>query len=275
MHRGGASSSLRTSPPTGARTSREPDVQTTVTEIADGIYRLSTFLPQVGPDGFTMNQFLLTAEEPLIYHTGTRGLFPQVSAAVAQVLPLEELRWIAFSHVEADECGAVEQFLAAAPRARVAHGATGCAVSLDDMLSRPPVPLSDGQTLDLGGRRVRHLDTPHVPHNWESRVLFEQETATLLCGDLLSQLGNPAAVTSDDLVAGAMAAEHMFSGTSLSPAVPATLRRLAELQPRTLAVMHGASYAGDGAAALRALADAYEREFPSTRLAAAETAVPA
>lgn len=251
-------------------------MQTTVDEIADGIYRLSTFLPQVGPDGFTMNQFLLTAEEPLIYHTGTKGLFPLVSAAVARVLPLEQLHWIAFSHVEADECGAVEQFLAAAPRAQVAHGATGCAVSLDDMLSRPPVPLTDGESLDLGGgRQVRHLDTPHVPHNWESRVLFDEETATLLCGDLFSQLGNPPALTSGDLVEQAMAAEHMFSGTSLSPAVPATLRRLAELQPRTLAVMHGASYTGDGAAALRALADAYERDFPSTRLAPAETAVSA
>jgi flavorubredoxin len=248
-------------------------VQTSIDQIADGIYRLSTFLPDVGPEGFTVNQFLLDADEPLIYHTGMRSLFPTVSQAVERVVPLERLRWIAFSHVEADECGAVEQFLAAAPQAQVAHGAMGCAVSLDDMLSRAPRPLAEGEVVELGGkqlaaRRVRHLNTPHVPHNWESRVMFEETTGTLLCGDLFSQLGNPQAITSDDLVDQAVAAEQMFSATSLSPAVPATLRRLAELQPRTLAVMHGASYAGDGAAALRALADAYEQAFPQTCLAA-------
>ncbi len=247
-------------------------MQTTVDEIGDGIYRLSTFLPEVGPEGFTVNQFLIDADEPLLYHTGMRSLFASVSEAVERVLPLDRLRWIAFSHIEADECGAVEQFLQAAPAAQVAHGATGCMVSLDDMLSRAPRPLADGEVVDLGDkqltpRRVRHLDTPHVPHNWESRVLFEETTGTLLCGDLFSQIGNPPAVTSDDLVDRAIAAEQMFSGTSLSPAVPATLRRLAELQPRTLAVMHGASYVGDGAAALRALADAYEETFVATRLA--------
>lgn len=257
-------------------------MHTSIDEISDGIYRLSTFLPDVGPEGFTVNQFVLDAEEPLIYHTGMRALFPAVSQAVERVVPLKRLRWIAFSHVEADECGAVEQFLAAAPQAQVAHGATGCAVSLDDMLSRAPRPLADGEVVELGGkqltaRRVRHLDTPHVPHNWESRVLFEQSTATLLCGDLFTQLGNPPAVTPDgldELLDRAIAAERMFAGTSLSPAVPATLRRLAQLEPRTLAVMHGASYVGDGAAALRALADAYELAFPATCLAAA-VAVPA
>ena len=169
---------------------------TTLDEIADGIYRISTFVPEVGPDGFTFNQFLLDAEEPLLYHTGMKGLFPLVSREVARVRPLEQLRWIAFAHVEADECGAIEQFLAAAPNAQVAHGATGCMVSLNDMLSRPPRPLADGETVDLGGkevrtRRVRHLATPHVPHNWESQVLFEETTGTLLCGDLFSQAGNP------------------------------------------------------------------------------------
>ncbi len=246
-------------------------MQTTLDEIADGIYRISTFMPDVGPDGFTFNQFLLDADEPLLYHTGMRGLFPLVSAQVARVRPLEQLRWIAFAHVEADECGAVEQFLAAAPTAQVAHGATGCLVSLDDMLSRPPVRLADGDTVELGdgkevrARRVRHLATPHVPHNWESQVLFEESTGTLLCGDLFTQTGNPPAVSSDDLVDAAIAAEHVFHATSLAPAVPATLRRLAELQPRTLAIMHGGSYRGDGGGALQALADAYESEFPVTR----------
>lgn len=248
-------------------------METSLDEIAEGIYRISTFLPDVGPDGFTINQFLLDAEEPLLYHTGMKGLFPLVSEAVGRVVPVDQLRWIAFSHLEADECGAVEQFLAAAPNAQVAHGAMGCAVSLDDMLTRAPRALADGELIDLGGkevraRRVRHVDTPHVPHNWESRVLFEESTGTLLCGDLFSQTGNPPAVTSEDLVDAAMATENAFHGTSLAPAVPATLRRLAELRPRTLAVMHGASYNGDGEAALNALADAYESQFPVTRLAA-------
>lgn len=246
-------------------------MNTTVDEIADGIYRISTYIREVGPDGFTFNQFLLDAEEPLLYHTGMKAIFGLVSEAVASVVPLDRLRWVAFSHVEADECGAVEQFLEAAPRAQVAHGATGCMVSLDDMLSRAPRPLADGEVIDLGGkqlraRRVRHVDTAHVPHNWESRVLFEEVTGTLLCGDLLSQTGNPPALTAEDLTERAIATEHIFHASSLAPAVPATLRRLAELRPHTLAVMHGASYSGDGAGALRSLADAYETEFPETRL---------
>lgn len=246
-------------------------MDTNVDEIADGIYRISTFLPDVGVDGFTINQFLVDAEEPLLYHTGMRQMFPLVSDAVSRVVALHRLRWIAFSHIEADECGAVEQFLAAAPNAQVAHGATGCMVSLNDMLSRPPVPLADEEVIHLGGkevstRSVRHVDTPHVPHNWESRVLFEETTGTLLCGDLFTQTGNPPALTSDDLVDAAMAAEGTFCGTSLAPAVPATLRKLAELQPTTLAIMHGASYRGDGATALRSLADAYEATFRVTRL---------
>ena len=156
---------------------------TTLDEIADGIYRISTFVPEVGPDGFTFNQFLLDAEEPLLYHTGMKGLFPLVSEEVARVRPVEQLRWIAFAHVEADECGAIEQFLAAAPNAQVAHGATGCMVSLNDMRPpRPPRPLADGETVDLGGkevrtRRVRHLATPHVPHNWSRRSCSRRSLA--------------------------------------------------------------------------------------------------
>ncbi|MDP9434950.1 MAG: MBL fold metallo-hydrolase [Actinomycetota bacterium] len=253
-------------------------MHTRTDEIADGVYRISTLVDDVPPRGFTFNQFLLDAEEPLLYHTGMRSLFPLVSEAVAAVVPLERLRWIAFAHVEADECGAVEQFLAAAPRAQVAHGALGCQVSLDDMLSRPPVPLADGQVLDLGGkelrlRRVRHVDTPHVPHNWESRVLFEEQTGTLLCGDLGSQLGQHEPLL-DDLVDPAIEAEQVFRASSLSPALPATLRRLAALEPSTLAIMHGSSYKGDGAAALSRLAEAYEHAFPELCLPGEVPAVP-
>ena len=253
-------------------------MHTRTDEIADGVYRISTLVDDIPPRGFTFNQFLLDAEEPLLYHTGMRALFPLVGEAVAAVVPLARLRWIAFSHVEADECGAVEQFLAAAPQAQVAHGALGCEVSLDDMLSRPPVPLADGQLLDLGGkelrmRQVRHLDTPHVPHNWESRVLYEEQTGTLLCGDLGTQLGNHEPVA-DDVVEAAIEAEQVFHASSLSAAVPATLRRLAALQPRTLAIMHGSSYTGDGAAVLQQLAGAYEQTFPELCLPGQTPTVP-
>ncbi|MBW3639489.1 MAG: MBL fold metallo-hydrolase [Actinobacteria bacterium] len=240
-------------------------MQTTVDQIDERIYRLSTCIPEVAPGGFTFNQFLVDAEEPLLYHTGMRSLFPLVREAVERVMPVERLRWIGFAHVEADECGAVNDFLAVAPRAQVAHGALGCQLSLDDLCERPPRALADGEVLDLGGaglrRRILEVPTPHVPHNWESHVFFEQQSATLFCGDLVSQLGNGAAVTDDDLVDAAIAAEELFKQTSLGPAVPATYRRLADLEPRTLAVMHGSSYNGDCGLLLRTLADVYEQRF--------------
>lgn len=227
-------------------------------EIADRIYRISTFLPDVGPTGFTFNQFLVDAEEPLLFHTGMRAMFPIVSEAVAHIRPVEKLRWITFGHVEADECGAMNTFLAAAPHAQVAHGELGCAVSLNDMADRPPRPLADGETIDLGGRRVQHFDTPHAPHNWEARVLYEQTTGVLFCGDLMTQVGDGPALTDTDLIEPAAAAEDIFHATSLGPAVPATLRRLADLNPTTLAIMHGSSYNGDCPTALRDLATIYD-----------------
>ncbi len=149
-------------------------------------------------------------------------------------------------------------FLAAAPHAQVAHGLLGCLVSLDDLADRQPRSLADGELIELGGRRVRHLDTPHAPHNWEARVLYEETTGVLLCGDLMTQMGNGPALTTSDLVEQAGAAEDVFHATSLGPAVPATLNRLAELAPTTLAIMHGSSFAGDGATALRDLARDYQ-----------------
>ena len=181
----------------------------TVDQIADRIYRISTFVPDLGPDGFTFNQFLVDAEEPLLYHTGMRQLFPDVREAIERVMPVERLRWIAFAHLEADECGAVDEFLEAAPHAQVAHGALGVTLSLQDQLPRPPRPLEDGEVIDLGGailaRRVVEIATPHVPHNWESHMFFEQETGTLFLGDLLTQVGNGPAITSDDLLDAAIA----------------------------------------------------------------------
>ncbi len=183
---------------------------TLIDEIADGIYRLSTFVADVGPTGFTFNQFLIDDDEPLLFHTGQRMLFDSVSEAVATVVPIETLRWITFGHIEADECGSMNQFLAAAPRAEVAHGGLGCMVSLNDLADRPPVPLANGQVLELGTHRVRHIDTPHVPHGWEARVLFEETTRTLLCGDLFTQLGQGPALTSNDVLAAAAQAEDVF-----------------------------------------------------------------
>jgi flavorubredoxin len=235
-------------------------MDTRIDEIADGIYRLSALLPEVAPPaGFTFNQFLIRAEEPLLFHCGHRAMFPLVSAAVAKVISVERLRWIGFSHLEADECGAMNQWLAAAPRATVAHGTLGCAVSLNDMADRPPRGLTDGEVIDLGGRRVRNIDTPHVPHGWDAGLLYEEETGTLLCSDLFAQAGDgPALLQEGDLLGPAIAAEDMFRSTSLTPDLAPTIRRLAALKPRTLAVMHGSSFAGDGAALLVRLADHYE-----------------
>jgi len=241
-------------------------METRVDEIAEGIYRFSTWVPDIAPpDGFTFNQFLVDAEEPLLFHTGPRAMFPLVSEAVATVVPVERVRWITFGHVEADECGSMNQWLAAAPSAEVAHGGVGVAVQLNDLADRPPRTLADGEVLDLGGKRVRHIDTPHVPHGWEARVLFEETTGTLLCGDLFTQLGR-AATTEGDIVGPAVHGEDVFRASSLAPTSGATVRRLAELAPTTLALMHGPSFSGDCAGALAALADDYD-----TRVGAAAT----
>jgi flavorubredoxin len=213
-------------------------METRIDEVAERIFRLSTFVPDIGPTGFTFNQFLIDDDEPLLFHTGPRAMFPLVSDAVAHVTSLDRLRWIAFGHLEADECGAMNLFLAAAPGAQVAHGVMGCMVSLNDLADRPPVPLADGQVLELGAHRVRHIDTPHVPHGWEARVLFEESTGTLLCGDLLTQLGDPPALTTDDVLPGAVAAEDLFRASSLTPASGPTVRSLADLAPSTLAIRH-------------------------------------
>jgi flavorubredoxin len=233
-------------------------METRVDEIAERIYRLSTFLPGVGPSGFTFNQFLVDAEEPLLFHCGQRALFPAVSRAVARLLDLRRLRWIAFSHVEADECGALGEWLAAAPRATVTHGAIGCAIWLNDQAPRPPRALANGEVLDLGGRRVQRLDTPHVPHCWDAGLLHEETTGTLFCSDLLTHVGDPPALTDGDILGPAIAAERQFGYTALTPATGATIRRLAGLRPRTLAVMHGSSFRGDAAPLLGALAAFYD-----------------
>jgi flavorubredoxin len=228
-----------------------------IDEIADGIFRISTYVPEVTPDGFTFNQFLVRADEPLLFHTGLRHMFPAVAEAVAKIVPVDELRWIAFGHVEADECGSMNEWLAAAPNAQVAHGALGVDVSLADLADRQPRSLQNGEVIDLGGKQVRHIDTPHVPHAWEARVLVEQSTGTLFCGDLFTHTGQVPAVTSNDIVGPAVVAEEIFHATCLTPGTAPTIRALADLQPKTLAVMHGSSFNGDCRQALLDLADFY------------------
>lgn len=242
------------------------DMATTTDEIAQGVYRLSTCLPDVAPDGFTINQFLVDGDEPLLFHCGPRGLFPMVSEAVARVIPLDRLRWITFGHVESDECGAMNQWLAACPTATVAFGELGCGISVADLADRPPRPLADDEVIDIGGHRLRVLSTPHVPHGWEAQIIFDEVTSTLFCGDLFAQTGNPPALVHEaDLAGPALEAEGMFRATCLTAATAPTVRRLVDLAPGTLALMHGPSYAGDCAAALGALADGYANLFETSR----------
>lgn len=231
-------------------------METRVTEVADGIHQLSTFVG--GPIGF--NQYLIAADEPLLFHTGLRQLFPLVSSAVSKVLPAESLRWVTFGHVEADESGSMNDWLTLAPQATVAQSQIGCLVSLDDLADRPPVPLADGETLDVGGHVVQWFDTPHVPHAWEAGVLYDVTTRTLFCGDLFTRYGEYEATTSDDIVGPAVEAEDAFPGSlSLHPSSGAIIRRLAELDVATLALMHGPAFTGDCHAALLDLADDFDR----------------
>ena len=236
-------------------------MQTKISEVADGIYRLSTYVPDIAPPaGFTFNQFLILGDEPLMFHTGLRKMFPLTRDALSRIITPESLRWIAFGHFEADECGAMNEWLAIAPHVTPTHGRTCCMVSLNDFADRTPRELNNGEIIELGGgKRVRFLDTPHTPHGWDAGVLYEESTRTLLCGDLFTQLGDDPAPIDGDIVGPAVAAEDMFRYSCLNPGMGSTIRSLSELGPRTLALMHGPSFTGDGAAALGALADDYDR----------------
>ena len=241
---------------------------TNITEIADHFYRISTPVPpEVMPGGFTFNQFLLVDEQPLLFHTGPRRLFPLTRRAVEHVLPAQRLRWIAFSHYEADECGALNEWLAISPQAEPLCGQIAAMVSVADVADRPPRGLVDGETLCLGRRRLRWMDAPHVPHTMECGFLFDETDGILMCGDLLAQPGNELPALTED-------AEAIWGPSeALREAFPyAVVRdgsqivdRLAGLQPKLLACMHGSSFKGDGAELLRRL---------SAALAADTAAVP-
>ena len=230
-------------------------MSTRVDEIAEGIYRISTAVPpQALPGGFTFNQFLVLDEEPLLYHTGPRATFAEVRAAVSRVLPPERLRHVAFSHFEADECGALNGFLEAATLAAPLCGEVAAMVSVDDFASRPSRRLADGEEVRLGRRTVRWIATPHLPHAWECGHLLETTTATLFCGDLFTQGGDRhPPVTTEDILAPSEAMRAGLDYFSHSLHTPGLIERLASESPTTLACMHGASWQGDGAALLRAL----------------------
>ena len=241
-------------------------METQIDEIAERIYRLSTYIPEVAPpSGFTFNQFVIDADEPLLFHCGPHHMFPMISEAFGRIMPIERLRWITFGHVESDECGAMNDWLEAAPEATVAFNALGCELSVTDMAVRPPRAMADGEVLDLGSRRVRFIATPHVPHNWEAQVLFEEVTNTLLCGDLLGHVDGRVPTTNADIVVAALKTEEMFGAMSMGPLTVPTIRRLADLQPSVLGLMHGSSLVGgDPAGQLRRFGDALQAQILAT-----------
>ena len=229
---------------------------TNVHEVAPRIYRINTPLDIPG-QAFSFNQYLVAADEPLLFHTGPRKLFPLVAEAIGRVMPVERLRHVAFSHFEADECGALNEFLAAAPQAAPACGAIAKMVSVDDVALRPARGMAQGDVLDLGSHRVRWHDAPHVPHGWECGYLLETTTATLLCGDLFTQPGvGKEPLTRGDILGPSEAMRKGMDYFAHAPQTRATLERLAREQPKVLACMHGSAWEGNGASMLRALAAA-------------------
>jgi flavorubredoxin len=231
-------------------------MQTRIDEIADGVYRLSTLVPEIAPPaGFSFNQFLLMADEPLLFHCGHRFMFDSIRAAVETLMPVNRLRWISFSHFEADESGSMNAWQELAPAAQLVHGQLGCAITLNDLSLRPPRAMDDGGVLDLGDKRVRYLATPHLPHGWDAGLLYEEATGTLLCSDLLGQIGDGPALAAGDVVGPALESERVWRSMSITRETVPMIRRLAALEPRTLAIMHGASLDRGCPAALHAFAD--------------------
>jgi len=227
---------------------------TNVHEVADGIYRINTPVQFEGGMGFSFNQYLILDDEPLLFHTGPRKMFPLVREAVASLMPLERLRYLGFSHVEADECGALNEWLAAAPQSLPLCGSVAAIVSIGDLADRAPRALADNELLTLGQHRVRWLDAPHLPHAWECGFLMEEQTRTLLCGDLFTQGGGDLpALTEGDILGPSEAFRQQMDYFSHTRNAGALIERLAATDPTTLACMHGSAWRGDGAKLLRAL----------------------
>jgi flavorubredoxin len=230
-------------------------MDTRVSEVGDGIYQLTTHVADID---FSFNQYLVTGDEPLLFHTGGRQFFPLVKDAVAKVLPPESLAWITFGHIESDECGSMNEWLAIAPGSRVGASALACMVSLNDMCDREPIPFTTGgDGYDAGQHVYQWFDTPHVHHGWEAGVLYDKTTKTLFCGDLFTHLGSYAPTSDGDIVGAAEAAEQVFAYSTLAPQSADVIRGLAELDVAQLALMHGPVFTGDCRQALLDLADSY------------------
>ena len=229
---------------------------TNVHEVADGIYRINTPVQLGGGGGFSFNQYLIVDDQPLLFHTGPRKMFRLVSEAVASLLPVDRLRYISFSHVESDECGSLNEWLAAAPQSVPLCGTVAAMVSISDLADRAPRALADGEAVILGTHSVRWLDTPHLPHAWECGFLIEERTRTLLCGDLFTQGGSDLPpITESDILGPSEAFRHQMDYFSHTKDVRALIEKLASTKPTTLACMHGSAWRGDGATLLRALAE--------------------
>jgi flavorubredoxin len=239
------------------------DHDTSVDEITDGIYRISTPV-QIPGGGFSFNQYLIVDDAPLLFHTGPRRLFPTVRAAIARVLPVERLRYLAFAHFEADECGALNEFLAVAPQAEPVCSRIAALVSVNDVADRPAHALGDGETLTLGRHRLRWLDAPHLPHGWENGYMFDETTETLLCGDLFTQPGDRSpAVTDGDILGPSEAFRHAMDYYAHARDSEALFAKLAATRPRVLACMHGSAWHGDGAGLIAELARSVSAREPA------------
>jgi len=228
-----------------------------VTEIAPDVYRISTYIPEIE---LQFNQFLIKDEEPLLFHTGMRMLFPAVREAVATIMDPAKIRWISFSHFEADECGSLNEWLQIAPAAQAVCSLVGALVSINDFALRPAKGMTDGEVFNTGQRRFRFAQTPHVPHCWEAGMLFEETTGTLLCSDLFHQNGNVEPMTDSDVIDRARKTLIDYQAGPFANYMPYTkhtdgiMQSLAALNPRTIAPMHGSAFTGDGGQAIRDLA---------------------
>jgi flavorubredoxin len=230
---------------------------TNVHEVADGIYRINTPAPLPGGQKFSFNQYLIVDDAPMLFHTGMRGLFPLVSEAIRAIIPLERLRYLGLSHFEADECGAMNAFLAAAPQAVPLCGNLAALLSIRDFADRAPRALGDGEDLSLGRRTIRWFDTPHLPHSWECGLMMETTTRTFFCGDLFTQGGGgEVALTESDILGPSESFRQPMDYFAHAPQTASILERLANERPTTLACMHGSAWRGDGARLLRALSAA-------------------
>lgn len=222
--------------------------------IAPETYRINVALPDIIPGGFSFNQYLVVDEMPLLFHTGPKKLFPLIRERIETVLPVSRLRYIAFSHVESDECGSLAEFLAAAPGARPVCSQVAAMVSVSDLVDVEPLAMADGQALSLGRHRLLWQSTPHLPHGWECGYFHDETTGTLFCGDLFTQPGTgERALVSDDILAPSEAFRLQMDYFAHGRETASLIEKLARLQPERLACMHGSAWAGDGAALLRSL----------------------